>query len=129
MRRLTTLLLGMVLGGGCVYGAYQYHLVRTGAQFLLIPKGEVSLIDPYVDVRDWDLDDWDKHPEVLEAMKAQGHADLLPTERSGNNDAAPDASRSGSTVDNQPADPLPSSIPRGLIPRSSRGDDATPPRQ
>ena len=36
----------------------------------MIPKGRVSLIDPYVDVREWDLDDWEKHPEVLEAMEA-----------------------------------------------------------
>lgn len=123
MRRLTTLLLGMFLGGGCVYGAYQYHLVRTGDQFLLIPKGRVSLIDPYVDVREWDLDNWEKHPEVLEAMKSQGHADLLPTERSGNNGDLQDTSRTDPTVETRSADHLPS------IPRSSRSDDATSQRQ
>ena len=123
MRRLTTLLLGMFLGGGCVYGAYQYHLVRTGDQFLLIPKGRVSLIDPYVDVREWDLDDWEKHPEVLEAMKSQGHADLLPTDRSGDNGDLQDASRTDPTVETRSADPLPST------PRNSRSDDATSQRQ
>ncbi|MBQ16183.1 MAG: hypothetical protein CMJ65_03555 [Planctomycetaceae bacterium] len=123
MRRLTTLLLGMFLGGGCVYGAYQYHLVRTGDQFLLIPKGRVSLIDPYVDVREWDLDDWEKHPEVLEAMKSQGHADLLPTDRSGDNGDLQDASRTDPTVETRSADHLPST------PRNSRSDDATSQRQ
>lgn len=79
MRRITTLILGMILGGGLVYGAYQYHLVRTGDQFLLIPKGQVSLVDPYVDVRDWGLSQWQEHPALLEAMRSQGHGDLVPT--------------------------------------------------
>ena len=72
MRRLTTLLFGMALGGGLVFSAHHYHLVRTGKQFLLIPKIGVSLVDPYVDVRDWHLDDWEEHPELLAAMRDRG---------------------------------------------------------
>jgi hypothetical protein len=123
MRRLTTLLFGIVLGGGLVFSAHHYHLVRTGKQFLLIPKIEVSLVDPYVDVRDWHLDDWEEHPELLAAMKDQGHGDLLPLTRSSDVRAR----RSGSSHEDDSADhlvPIPERlVPRGVIPRSGANDD------
>ena len=123
MRRLTTLLFGMALGGGLVFSAHHYHLVRTGKQFLLIPKIEVSLIDPYVDVREWHLDDWEGHPELLAAMKDHGHGDLLPQTRS--SDVR--TQRSGSSSEDDSGDHLgPISdrlVPRGLIPRSGANHD------
>ena len=123
MRRLTTLLFGMALGGGLVFSAHHYHLVRTGKQFLLIPKIEVSLVDPYVDVRDWHLDDWEEHPELLAAMKDQGHGDLLPLTRSSDVRAR----RSGSSHEDDSAAhlvPIPERlVPRGVIPRRGANDD------
>ena len=124
MRRITTLLFGMVLGGGLVFSAHHYHLVRTGKQFLLIPKIEVALVDPYVDVRDWHLDDWEDHPELLAAMKDHGHGDLLPETRSGD----PRSERTDGLDEDDTADhlgPIPERlIPGGLMPRSGANDDA-----
>jgi hypothetical protein len=126
MRRLTTLLFGMALGGGLVFSAHHYHLVRTGKQFLLIPKIEVALVDPYVDVRDWHLDDWEDHPGLLAAMKDHGHGDLLPETRSG--DAR--SERTDGLDEDDTSDhlgPIPERlIPGGLMPRSGANDDAAP---
>jgi len=129
MRRLTTLLFGMALGAGLVFSAHHYHLVRTGKQFLLIPKIEVSLVDPYVDVRDWGLDDWEKHPELLAAMKDHGHADLLPETRSGGlRGDSPDSSSADDSGDHLGT--IPSRlVPRGMIPRSGTNDDGTTRRE
>ena len=128
MRRLTTLLFGMAVGGGLVFSAHHYHLVRTGAQFLLIPKIEVSLVDPYVDVRDWGLDDWEKHPQLLAAMKDHGHADLLPETRSGTRRGDSPGSSSDDSGDHLGTIPV-RLVPRGLIPRSGARDDETARRE
>ena len=118
MRRLTTLLFGMALGGGLVFSAHHYHLVRTGKQFLLIPKIGVSLVDPYVDVRDWHLDDWEAHPELLAAMRDHGHGHLLPETRSGDKRSGPPAGTSEDDSSDH-LDVVPRQLfPRGLIPRS-----------
>ena len=122
MRRITTLILGMILGGGLVYGAYQYHLVRTGEQFLLIPKGRVSLVDPYVDVRDWGLSKWQEHPELLEAMRSQGHGDLVPTGEQGK-PRSPSAFRLPESAFGDHESSL--SNRRSQVPRSGRKDEAT----
>ena len=117
---------GMVLGAALVFSAHHFHLVRTGEQFLLIPKIEVSLVDPYVDVRDWHLDDWEEHPELLEAMKKQGHEDLLPDTRSGDAGATEAARR---TLEDAAADHLApvgeKLIRRSLSPRSGAADSGT----
>ncbi|GIT30206.1 MAG: hypothetical protein Ct9H300mP1_22520 [Planctomycetaceae bacterium] len=104
-------LFGMAVGGGLVFSAHHYHLVRTGEQFLLIPKIEVSLVDPYVDVRDWGLDDWEKHPQLLAAMKDHGHADLLPETRSGTRRGDSPGSSSDDSGDHL------GTIPVRLVPR------------
>ena len=125
MRRLTTLLFGMALGGGLVFSAHHYHLVRTGKQFLLIPKIDVSLVDPYVDSRKWHLDDWESHPELLEAMNEHGHGDLLPTTRSGDirRGGSEDSGDSGTDDSGDHLGPIPRRlIPDGLIPLSGAID-------
>ena len=103
-------------------------LVRTGEQFLLIPKIEVSLVDPYVDVRDWGLDDWEKHPQLLAAMKDHGHADLLPETRSGPRRGDSPGSFSDDSGDHLGTIPA-RLVPRELIPRSGARDDETARRE
>ena len=130
MRRLTTLLVGMALGGGLVVSAHHYHRVRTGKQFLLIPKIDVSLVDPYVDSRKWHLDDWESHPELLEAMNEQGHGDLLPTTRSGDirRGGSGDSGDSRTDDSGDHLGPIPRRlIPDGLIPRSGANDQPNQP--
>ncbi len=79
MSRLTAILLGMILGGAGVYVGFTYHVVRVGdKQFLFVPKLRAELKDVYVDVRQWDAAEWQKHPELAEALRRDGRADLVP---------------------------------------------------
>ncbi len=77
MRRLFTVLFGVVLGGGLVYVAFEYHLVRTDENMFLVPKKHADLADPYVDIRDWSASQWKDHPVLAENLIADGHANLV----------------------------------------------------
>ena len=77
MRRLMAAVFGMILGGGLVYFAFQYHLVRTEDEVLVVPKREASLVDPYADVRRWRAADWNQHPELVDALVKYGRSDLV----------------------------------------------------
>ncbi len=78
MRRLFALLFGMVLGGAAMYVGFKYHVVRVGEKkFLFVPKQQAELKDAYVDIRNWDSKEWKKHPELIEALRRYGRADLV----------------------------------------------------
>ncbi len=83
MRRLALLLLGIVLGGGGVYLASNYHVVRTADGFLAVPRPTLGLTDPYADVRNWTSRDWRAHRELEQAVKAYGRGDLVAAPTSG----------------------------------------------
>jgi len=125
MRRLGTLIFGMLLGGGLVYTSYQYHVVRTGDQFLVIPKLSPTLVDPYVDIRDWTAEDWRRHVKLAEALIAQGHERLLTQ----GGLVGPGSSDKSPKPDDQPGGG-PFEPYRGQLPstRSSEGDRAAPRR-
>ncbi len=77
MRRLFAVLFGVMLGGGLVYAAFEYHLVRTEERFFVIPKKQAGLVDAYVDIRDWSASQWRDHPVLAENLIADGHGDLV----------------------------------------------------
>ncbi|MGQ0636362.1 MAG: hypothetical protein ACT4QC_17255 [Planctomycetaceae bacterium] len=77
MRRLFTWLIGVALGGGLVFAAFQFHLVRTDQKFLLVPKRQADWRDPYVDVRAWTFREWGEHPRLSENLIASGHGDIV----------------------------------------------------
>lgn len=83
MRKLLAALVCMMLGGGLVYAAFQYHLVRTADEYVLVPKVSAGLTDTYVDVRSWSALEWQRHPGLVRALLKQGRGDLVvaPTTR------------------------------------------------
>ena len=77
MRRLTAAFLGIILGGGLVYGLFQFHLVRADEGWLIVPKPQASMNEPFADVRQWDAAEWADHPQLIEALIAHGRGDLV----------------------------------------------------
>lgn len=77
MSRMMALMLGIVIGAVGVYTAFRYHIVQTDKRWLLVVKLETSLNDAYVDVRDWSLEDWSRHPALANAMIKSGHEDVV----------------------------------------------------
>jgi hypothetical protein len=75
MSRIGALIFGILVGGGLVYGALNYHVVRTESGHEFIPKKEMSFDETYVDARNFGLADWAKHADLAQAiLKAdKGH--------------------------------------------------------
>ena len=77
MRKLLLFCFGMIVGGGIVCFAFEYHVLRTNNGVVLIPKKPACLGNQYVDVRTWKPSDWQSHPELVEAIVAHGRSDLF----------------------------------------------------
>ncbi len=77
MRRLIAGLLGVVVGGGGVFAAFQYHLVRTEKSYLVIRKQKTDWHDAYVDIRGWTHREWGAHRELSNDLIAAGRGDLV----------------------------------------------------
>ena len=77
MWKALALLFFFVLGGAAVASTYELHIVRSKAGFVVVPKETDGLKDVYADVREWDVEEWRDHPELIEALVANGHQDLV----------------------------------------------------
>lgn len=73
MKYVMVLLLGAALGAGGMFVAQGYHVLRTADGFELVRKVRPGFELTYVDLRDYQADDWLAHPQlalaVLEAKK------------------------------------------------------------
>ena len=83
MRRLIVLLVGAVLGGICVFAAFQFHLVRSEKTVLVVRRQRADWRDAYVDIRGWSYREWDRHQELSSDMVAAGRGDLVARSVSG----------------------------------------------
>jgi hypothetical protein len=77
MRRLFSLLMGVGLGGAIVWGSAQYHVLRTDNGFTYVPKREVSLAEPYFDVRNWGMAEWSQHPDLVLTLVKNDRKDVM----------------------------------------------------
>ncbi len=71
MSRFSSFVLGIFIGAAGLYVAMQYHVVRANDGFHMIPKLAAKLENPYVDIRKFTLEEWQKRqPLALAIMKA-----------------------------------------------------------
>ena len=77
MRRLFALAFGILLGAAAMFVAFKFHVVRIKDDWVFVPKPSASLVDAYVDVREWDTAEWTKHTQLVKALVLTGHADLV----------------------------------------------------
>ena len=77
MGRLFWLLVGFAIGGGAIYGAFNYHVVKADSGFELVPKHSASLSDTYVDIRNFSVSDWAAHPALSADIVAAEKSHLL----------------------------------------------------
>ncbi len=77
MRRLLTLIVAAAIGGGTVFTAFQFHVVRTDQRVLFVRKPQPDWHDAYVDVRAWTVRDWGDHPTLSRNLLASGHGDVV----------------------------------------------------
>ena len=68
MKRFTSFLLGVVVGGALVFGGMTYHIVRASDGFHRIPKLNAGIEKFYVDIRQFGVDDWAEHRGLATAI-------------------------------------------------------------
>lgn len=77
MRRLYNFLLGVVVGFGLYHAGYNYHVVQAADGMHLVAKQPPRFSQVYVDVRQFDLNDWKQHPELMVAIQKAGKGHIL----------------------------------------------------
>ncbi len=79
MRRLTSFVFGVLVGGALVFFGQRYHVLRTVKGVELVPKLSSGFTDTYVDVRTFQSNDWTNH-KALAAAILQAKKDYIFTE-------------------------------------------------
>jgi hypothetical protein len=64
MGRMTFMFLGIIIGAGVIFGAFNYHLLQTSTGMQICPKRSASLSETYVDIRKFTAADWATHPTL-----------------------------------------------------------------
>ena len=84
MNRITSFLAGVVVGATGIFGMLKYHVVRAEDGMHLVPKMSSHLGEIYVDIREFDLSDWNEHRALAVAIVRADKADLLNRSASDN---------------------------------------------
>ena len=79
MWRVTWLLGGVVLGAVLTIGAQSYHVIHTKEGLKFVAKRNATLSDTYVDVREWGVTEWSKHPDLMWTLAQNDRKDILNT--------------------------------------------------
>jgi hypothetical protein len=61
MNRVGAFLLGLAIGVVLTFVGLRYHVVRANDTFHVVPRQGGSMEDLYVDIREFDLKDWNQH--------------------------------------------------------------------
>ena len=77
MGRFSSFIMGMIVGAVMLAGAMNYHFVRSEQGLLMVPKISKGLADPYVDIREFTLQDWQEHRALAAALIQSDKAELL----------------------------------------------------
>ena len=68
---------GMACGAVLLFTAMHFHMVRGNNGVVLVPKVSNNLSDIYVDIREYDLQDWQSHKPLAAAIMRSNQSQLL----------------------------------------------------
>jgi hypothetical protein len=77
MGRFGAFLFGVLVGAGLVFGAMKYHVVRARDGVHFIPKVTSGFRDAYVDIREFQVADWQEHRHLAMALIKADRGDLM----------------------------------------------------
>jgi len=77
MRSLSSFIVGMIVGALVLFVSLRYHVVRANDGVHLIPKSSARLTEPYVDIREFTVEDWDAHKALAMAIVQADKAYLM----------------------------------------------------
>ena len=68
MKYITTFLAGGLIGAVLMFTSLKYHVVRAKDGIHLAPKMSSQLSETYVDIREFQVQDWDEHRTLAAAL-------------------------------------------------------------
>jgi hypothetical protein len=77
MKRFSTFALGVFFGAAGMFLSMNYHLVRSKEGFHLVPKLAAKFEQPYVDIRNFSLQDWQNHQALAVAIMKANKGNLM----------------------------------------------------
>lgn len=77
MGRVGTFISGMIAGATLFFFANHYHIVRSKDGIFAVPKISQNLQDTYVDIREFQLSDWQEHPMLAASLLRSDKKELL----------------------------------------------------
>lgn len=77
MRRISSFLMGAVVGGVLVFISLKFHLVRAEDGFYLVPKVRSTFRHAYVDIRGFGAAQWSEHRWLAAALVRSNKEHLL----------------------------------------------------
>lgn len=77
MNRISTFVLGVIVGAGGLYVSENFYVVRGKESVHLVPKVAAKLEIPYRDVRNYTVQDWTDNPSLALAIVKSQKKDLL----------------------------------------------------
>lgn len=78
MRRFFAMFFGFGLGLAAMFMAFKIHIVKTETDWHFVSKQETKVADFYVDIRNWDRAEWDRHPDLQKSLVKAGKTELMP---------------------------------------------------
>ena len=77
MNRFTSFVAGIVVGAIGLHGSTNFYAVHTDAGVKVVRKAAPKVEFPYVDVRQFSLEDWRRHKDVAIALNQAGQGGVL----------------------------------------------------
>jgi len=78
IRKVIVAIVLIVAGAALMYYALGRHFVETAEETIIVPKEKLSLADTWVDISEWEREDFQEHPELTRALIENGQEDLVP---------------------------------------------------
>ena len=77
MSRIGVFFAGILLGAAGMYVSQNYHVVRAEDGMHMVPKMASNFGDVYVDIRSFEISDWDDHKSLAVAIVQADKSYLL----------------------------------------------------
>lgn len=77
MKGIGSFFIGAIVGAAVMFGTMKYHIVRADDGMHMVPKLAAEFGDGYVDIREFDLADWNEHRKLAAALVRDGKGDLV----------------------------------------------------
>jgi len=71
MKKIFNIIL-VILVLAMLFTAYKYTIIRKGTSFYFMKKNPATFQEIYVDITDWTLQDYAKHPKISAFLVASG---------------------------------------------------------